>query len=326
MNLKTQKHISVVVPAFNESESLMELFTRLEKVAKKNKYLIQVIYVDDGSTDNTKEIISSIDAIYIDEIIYVTLGRNMGKSEALMAGSSFAKHPLLITMDADLQDLPEEFPNLIDKLNQGYDLVSGWKKKRNDPLFGKKIPSYFFNKLVKYLLKLNLNDINCGLKIYKTEIWSKINVYGDFHRFIPALASSKGYRVGEVAVEHHERKAGVSKYGPGRFSRGILDLLSVFFLTTFAKRPLHFFGKLGGLFLIVGVFIGLYLTIIWFGGASIGSRPLLLLSTLLTGIGIQIILFGVLSQLLIDVSRNNAKPLNDSIEFITIKSSEEVKI
>ena len=279
MTENNQTCLSVVIPAFNESESIIELFSRLEKVASNFDYKLQVIYVDDGSNDDTKEVIRSVKSSIIDEILYVPLKRNMGKSEALMAGASIAKHPLLITMDADLQDLPEEFPNLIKKLNEGYDLVSGWKKKRNDPLFGKKIPSYFFNKLVKYLLKLDIHDINCGLKIYKTEIWSEINVYGDFHRFIPALASSKGYRVGEVAVEHHERKAGVSKYGPGRFSRGILDLLSVFFLTTFAKRPLHFFGKLGGLFLIVGVLIGLYLTTIWFGGASIGSRPLLLLST-----------------------------------------------
>lgn len=324
MNVKGQESISVVVPAFNESESIPELFTRLEKVTAQHNYILQIIYVDDGSTDNTKEVINSINPINIDEVLYVILGRNMGKSEALMAGASFAKHPYLITMDADLQDLPEEFPNLIDKLNQGYDLVSGWKKKRNDPLFGKKIPSYFFNKLVKYLLKLDINDINCGLKIYRTEIWSKINVYGDFHRFIPALASSHGFRVGEVVVEHHERKSGISKYGPGRFSRGILDLLSVFFLTTFAKRPLHFFGKLGGAFLITGTVIGLYLSIIWFGGTSIGSRPLLLLSTLLIGVGIQIILFGILSQLIVDLFKNNAKPPIDPFKFITIKKSKEL--
>tara|TARA_B100001027_G_scaffold213937_1_gene185358 strand:- start:1144 stop:2124 length:981 start_codon:yes stop_codon:yes gene_type:complete len=326
MTENNQTCLSVVIPAFNESESIIELFSRLEKVVSNFDYKLQVIYVDDGSNDDTKEVIRSVKSSIIDEILYVPLKRNMGKSEALMAGASIAKHPLLITMDADLQDLPEEFPNLIKKLNEGYDLVSGWKKKRNDPMLGKKIPSYFFNKLVKYLLKLDIHDINCGLKIYKTEIWSEINVYGDFHRFIPALASSHGYLIGEVAVEHHERKSGVSKYGPGRFSRGIFDLLTVFFLTTFAKRPLHFFGKLGGFFLIFGIVTGLYLTLIWFGGASIGSRPLLLLSTLLTGIGIQIILFGILSQLLVDVTKKDKNQLNDSVELVTIKNSEEIKI
>ena len=221
--------ISVLIPAFNEADSIIDLFERLESVANEYDYDMQVIFVDDGSTDNTYSVIQSITLKKITELTYTPLRRNMGKSEALMEGSKEARHDLLITMDADLQDLPEEFPNLISKLNEGYDLVSGWKKKRNDPLIGKRIPSFFFNKLVRYLLKVNLHDINCGLKIYKTQIWSDINVYGDFHRFIPALAAAKGYRIGEIEVEHHERKKGISKYGGSRFLRGLFDLLTVFF-------------------------------------------------------------------------------------------------
>ena len=306
--------ISVLIPAFNEADSIIDLFERLESVANEYDYDMQVIFVDDGSTDNTYSVIQSITLKKITELTYTPLRRNMGKSEALMEGSKEARHDLLITMDADLQDLPEEFPNLISKLNEGYDLVSGWKKKRNDPLIGKRIPSFFFNKLVRYLLKVNLHDINCGLKIYKTQIWSDINVYGDFHRFIPALAAAKGYRIGEIEVEHHERKKGISKYGGSRFLRGLFDLLTVFFLTTFAKRPLHFFGKMGASFFIVGFSIASYLSIIWFMGAEIGSRPLLLLSTLLIGIGIQIMLFGLIGQLLIDSVKESSNLKESSID------------
>lgn len=306
--------ISVLIPAFNEADSIIDLFERLESVANEYDYDMQVIFVDDGSTDNTYSVIQSITLKKITELTYIPLRRNMGKSEALMEGSKEARYDLLITMDADLQDLPEEFPNLISKLNEGYDLVSGWKKKRNDPLIGKRIPSFFFNKLVRYLLKVNLHDINCGLKIYKTQIWSDINVYGDFHRFIPALAAAKGYRIGEIEVEHHERKKGISKYGGSRFLRGLFDLLTVFFLTTFAKRPLHFFGKMGASFFIVGFSIASYLSIIWFMGAEIGSRPLLLLSTLLIGIGIQIMLFGLIGQLLIDSIKESSNLKESSID------------
>ncbi len=305
--------ISILIPSFNEADSINDLFKRLESVAVEHNYDLQVIFVDDGSSDNTYAVVKNLVLDKISELKYIPLRRNMGKSEALMEGSKEAKHELIITMDADLQDLPEEFPNLIHKINEGYDLVSGWKKKRNDPLIGKKIPSFFFNKLVRYLLKVDLNDINCGLKIYKTEIWSDINVYGDFHRFIPALAAAKGYRIGEVEVEHHERKKGISKYGGSRFLRGLFDLFTVFFLTTFAKRPLHFFGKLGATFFIIGFFTAIYLSIIWFMGSEIGSRPLLVLSTLLISTGIQIMLFGLIGQLFVDSFKEKSNPQQGSV-------------
>lgn len=289
--------ISVVIPALNESASLPELFQRLDNVAAANNYKMQVVLVDDGSSDETEKVVSSIICKTIDSILYVKFRKNFGKSEALSEGVIQADGEVIITMDADLQDLPEEIPNLVKEIDSGVDVVSGWKASRKDPFFSKRLPSLVFNSLVRKVLGVQLKDINCGLKAYRKEVWDEIKIYGEFHRFIPALAAERGFTISEVMVEHHPRKLGVSKYGASRFIKGIFDLLTVYFLNKYQCRPLHFFGVLGGFFFTFGILGASYLTILWFSGESIGNRPLLMLSVLFIIIGVQVILFGLLSQL-----------------------------
>lgn len=295
------RRVSVVIPALNEAASLSELFSRLDRVAVDQKYRMQVVLVDDGSTDNTAEVVAAYEPTFIESIVYIRFRRNLGKSVALSEGADQANAELIVTMDADLQDQPEEIPRLVNTIDEGCDVVSGWKRRRNDPLFGKKIPSQVFNWLVRKVLRSPLKDINCGLKAYRREVWDEIRVYGEFHRFIPVLAANRGFRIGEIEVEHRPRKQGVSKYGASRFVKGVLDLLTVYFLNAYRYRPLHFFGVLGGFLGILGFFGGVYLTTLWLLGHAIGTRPLLLLSALLLIIGVQVVLFGLLSQLQIDL-------------------------
>ncbi len=301
------RHVSVVIPALDEADSLPELFSRLEEVALSNNYRMQVILVDDGSTDNTKAVVSSYQPKQLDSFLYISFRTNHGKSSALSEGISKAEANVIVTMDADLQDQPEEIPNLLKLIDQDYDVVSGWKRSRQDPLFGKKLPSQVFNWLVRRVLSSTLKDINCGLKAYRSEVWDEINIYGEFHRFIPALAANRGFRIGEVEVEHRPRKLGVSKYGASRFFKGVMDLLTVYFLNSYQQRPLHFFGVLGSTLSAMG-FIGcVYLSVLWFFGQPIGTRPLLMLSVLLLIVGVQIVLFGLLSQLQIALFHNTSK-------------------
>jgi len=291
------RFISVVIPALNEAASLPELFSRLGAVAAANHYRMQIILVDDGSTDNTEEVVCTYNTTQLDSVVYMRFRRNLGKSEALSEGINQADAGIIVTMDADLQDQPEEIPSLLKLIDQGCDVVSGWKRSRQDPFFGKKLPSHVFNWLVRKVLRSPLKDINCGLKAYRREVWDEIRVYGEFHRFIPALAANRGFRIGEIEVEHQPRKLGVSKYGASRFIKGVLDLLTVYFLNSYQQRPLHFFGVLGAALSALGFLGGAYLTVLWFLGHPIGTRPLLLLSVLLLIVGVQVVLFGLLSQL-----------------------------
>lgn len=305
--MENARHLSVVIPALNEAASLPELFSRLEAVALANHYKMQVILVDDGSTDNTAEVVGGFQTSQFDSLIYICFRRNHGKSEALSEGISQSDADIIITMDADLQDQPEEIPNLLKLIDEGCDVVSGWKKSRQDPFFGKKLPSHVFNWLVRKVLRSPLKDINCGLKAYRREVWDEIRVYGEFHRFIPALAANRGFRIGEIEVEHRPRRLGVSKYGASRFIKGVLDLLTVYFLNSYQQRPLHFFGVLGSILSALGFIGGAYLTVLWFFGYPIGTRPLLLLSVLLLIVGVQIVLFGLLSQLQIALFHKTTK-------------------
>jgi glycosyltransferase involved in cell wall biosynthesis len=318
LNKSEFSSVSVVIPALNEADSILELFQRLEKIAEENQYEMQIILVDDGSDDNTATAVANFVPAYISSVLYIQFSTNLGKSAALTEGAKNATGDIIVTMDADLQDLPEEIPNLIAKINDGYDVVSGWKIKRNDPLFGKKIPSLFFNWLVRKILRTTLRDINCGLKAYRREVWKNIRIYGELHRFIPALAANQGYKIAEIEVKHSPRLHGVSKYGMSRFVKGILDLLTVYFLNTYQQRPLHFFGLLGGVLLFAGTMGGIYLTVLWFLGYPIGTRPLLLLSVLLIIVGVQIILFGLFSQLQIELFyRTNHEKPNVTIKEFT---------
>lgn len=311
------RQLSVVVPSFNESESIPGLIDRLDNVANMFGYTMQVILVDDGSTDNTEEVVSQLTPRHIDLLTYIKFRTNLGKSVALSEGVKRATSDIVITMDADLQDRPEEIPKLLTLIDDGYDVVSGWKKQRNDPVFGKKIPSVVFNWLVKKVLHSSLNDINCGLKAYRKIVWREIHVYGELHRFIPSLAENKGFKIGEIEVEHSPRLKGVSKYGASRFIKGILDLLTVYFLNSYKHRPLHFFGLFGGVIGLLGFLGALYLTILWFMGEPIGTRPLLQLSVLLLIISVQVILFGLLSQLQIELfhKSNNSGPNVSVVNF-----------
>ncbi len=249
--------ISVVIPLFNEDESLPELFPWIAKVMQANKYSYEVIFIDDGSKDKSWQVIESL-AQQNAEVRAIKFRRNYGKSAALQKGFEIAQGDVVITMDADLQDSPDEIPGLYKMImKDGYDLVSGWKRKRYDPIM-KTIPSKLFNKATKIMSGIhNLHDFNCGLKAYRKEVVKNIEVYGEMHRYIPVIAKWQGFaKIGEKEVQHQARKYGVTKFGLDRFINGFLDLLSIFFIGKFGKRPMHFFGTLGTLMFFIGfVFI-----------------------------------------------------------------------
>lgn len=290
--------VTVVVPLLNEEESLPELVLHLEQVLGKiagKRY--EIIFVDDGSTDESYSVIKQIRARN-QRVRAFRFRRNYGKSAALSVGFQNARGRIVITMDADLQDDPDEIPNLINKIREGYDLVSGWKKKRYDPIT-KTIPSRFFNFVTSIFSGLKLHDFNCGLKAYKQEVIKDIQVYGEMHRYIPALAHWEGYKVTEIPVKHHPRKYGKTKFGISRFLKGFLDLLTVMFTTRFVKRPLHFFGTIGGIFALAGFVIDLYLLVDWIIGRTyLSNRPLALFGIALIIVGVQLISLGLIGELI----------------------------
>lgn len=289
--------VSVVIPLFNEEESLEPLYEELKKVFAENKqYSFEIIFVDDGSTDKSLEKIKKIEKQDA-RVKHVSFRKNYGKSAALQMGFSKAEGDAIITMDADLQDDPKEIPNLLLKLAEGYDLVSGWKKKRYDP-FIKKITSRFFNYVTRLFSGVKIHDFNCGLKAYRREVVENISLYGELHRYIPVLASWQGFKVGEIVVQHHPRKFGKTKFGVSRFYKGFLDLLTVMLITRFIKRPLHLFGLIGLIFMIIGFVINAFLTYLWFLGHPLSSRPLLFLGMLLIIVGVQFLAIGLLGEMI----------------------------
>lgn len=251
--------ISIVIPLLNEEESLTELSKWIDKVMQANGYSYEIIFVDDGSNDNSWEIIQKLNS-ESDNIRGIKFQRNYGKSAALHTGFEACKGNVVFTMDADLQDSPEELPEMYDMIvNDGYDLVSGWKKKRYDPI-SKTIPTKFYNWATRLLSGIKLNDMNCGLKAYKSDVVKSIEVYGEMHRYIPVIAKWAGYpKIGEKVVQHQARKYGTTKFGLSRFINGPLDLASIMFVGKFGKRPMHFFGVLGALMFVFGFFVFAYL-------------------------------------------------------------------
>ncbi len=245
--------ISIVIPLLNEAESLPELVSRIDRVMKENNYSYELILVDDGSTDNSWEVISGLKNKFT-SLRGIKFRRNFGKSAALHTGFQAVRGEVVMTMDADLQDSPEEIPEFYRMIiDQGYDLVSGWKKKRHDPLFRKTLPSRFYNRTVRFMTGIKLHDFNCGIKAYRKRVVKSIEIYGDMHRFIPVLAKWAGFKkIGEKVVQHQERKYGTTKFGMERFMRGPLDLLSVMFMSKYGKRPMHLFGTLGTLTFLFG--------------------------------------------------------------------------
>ncbi|MCA9733682.1 glycosyltransferase family 2 protein, partial [candidate division KSB1 bacterium] len=291
--------VSVVIPVYNESDSLLELHERLVAVVEKNNYSAEFIFIDDGSTDTSFHVLMQLHET--DKRVCVSqLRRNYGKSAALAEGFKLASGRYVVTMDSDLQDDPAEIPHLIAKLLEGYDVVSGWKKKRYDP-FVKRFTSKIFNKVTGEITGVHLNDMNCGLKIYRNEVVKLLRLYGQRHRFIPVLAAQNGFRIGELVVKHAPRKYGTTKFGPSRFLVGALDLLTLVFLSRYVKRPLHFFGGLGMMSFTLGFIVNLYLTferILY--DKFLSNRPLLFLGVLLIIVGVQFISIGLIGEMMVE--------------------------
>jgi glycosyltransferase involved in cell wall biosynthesis len=298
--------ISVVIPLFNEEESLIELFEWIDKVMKAQGFSYEVIFIDDGSTDGSLSVIESLAAKF-SNAKGLSFRGNRGKSAALNEGFIYAQGDVVITMDADLQDSPDEIPDLYKMIiDDGYDMVSGWKKKRFDPIT-KTIPTKLFNGVTRMLSGINLNDFNCGLKAYKRDVVKGIEVYGEMHRYIPVIAKKSGFNnIGEKVVLHQSRKHGVTKFGLERFVNGFLDLLSIMFVTRFGKKPMHFFGLLGTMSFLAGFVISAYLALAKFVFLEyrMTDRPLFYLGLLAMIIGTQLFLTGFLAEL---ISRNSTE-------------------
>ncbi len=305
--------ISVVIPLLNEEESISALSVELESELRRlagSKW--EVWFIDDGSTDNSYERIKEIHRRN-HRFKAVRFRRNYGKSAALAVGFRLARGKYVATMDADLQDDPKELENLLRKIKEGYDLVSGWKKKRYDPI-SKTIPSKIFNFVTSLASGVKLHDFNCGLKMYRREVVKTVKVYGEMHRYIPALAYWEGFKVTELSVSHHPRRYGKTKFGPSRFVNGFLDLLTVLLTTRYIKRPLHFFGATGSFIALVGLFVNLYLTIEWvLGKTYLSNRPLALFGIGMIIVGVQFISTGLIAEL-ITKNMNETQVINYSIK------------
>lgn len=295
--------LTFLIPVYNEIESLPILFEGI--VQHSGEHSFEILFVDDGSTDGSYQALQHLHAKRPDVIRVIRFRRNFGKSQALRAGFRAARGDLIFTMDADLQDDPAEIPAFLARLDEGFDLVSGWKKKRHDPL-GKTLPSRLFNAVIARLSGLNLHDFNCGFKLYRAEALRGIDLYGELHRFIPAFVHARGFRVGELEVRHHARKFGTSKFGWRRLYRGLFDAITVTLLTRYAKRPLHFFGGPGLALLLTGSGILAYFTFWKLLGQDIGYRPLFFGGILAFIAGLQMFAIGLIGELLVSQTGRRA--------------------
>ena len=308
--------ISIVIPLLNESESLKELSLKIDSVMRKNSFKYETIYIDDGSDDNSWDIIKSI-CLNKKSFKGIKFLKNYGKSQALHAGFNIAKGKVVFTMDADLQDDPEEIPEMYNLITEkNLDIVSGWKKKRFDPVLTKNLPSKIFNLCARLTSGIKLNDFNCGLKAYKNEVVKNINVYGEMHRYIPILASNEGYtKIEEKIIKHRPRKYGQTKFGMNRFTHGFLDLVTIWFLSRFGKRPMHFFGTIGALMLMIGFTFAAYLGIdkVYFNpsGRLITERPEFFISLTTMILGSQFFVAGFLGEMM---TRNNQSKKHYNID------------
>ena len=304
--------ISIIVPLYNEDESLNELYSWIERVMNENKFSYEILFINDGSTDNSWNVIEQLKAAHPEIVKAICFRRNYGKSPALFCGFERAQGDVVITMDADLQDSPDEIPELYRMIKEdGYDLVSGWKKVRHDNKIMKNIPSKLYNATARHITGIKLHDMNCGLKAYKNEVVKNIEVYGEMHRYIPYLAKEAGFsKIGEKAVIHQKRKYGVSKFGLNRFVHGYLDLLSLWFLQKFGRNPMHLFGLLGSIMFFLGL-----IAVMVVGGVKLNailnntpaplvtSSPYFYLALTTMILGVQLFVTGFLGEL---VSRNAA--------------------
>ncbi len=308
-------NLSIIIPLLNEEESLQELHNWIVSVMKSNNYSYEVIFIDDGSTDKSWEIIEQLSSEN-SNIKGIRFLRNYGKSQALHAGFAKAQGDIVITMDADLQDSPEEIPGLIDMItNQQFDLVSGWKKKRYDSVFAKNLPSKLFNWAARTTSGVKLNDFNCGLKAYKNVVVKNIEVSGEMHRYIPVLAKNAGFgKIGEKVVLHQARKYGETKFGMERFINGFLDLITIWFLSRFGKRPMHLFGALGSIMFLIGFlsagFIGFLKLYKLYHGMPyelVTNNPWFYISLTTMIIGTQLFLAGFLGEIILRTKNNEER-------------------
>lgn len=298
--------ISIVVPVYDEEQSLKPFFKELTSSLKGKTY--ETIFIDDGSKDNSLNILKEFEKKNKNVRIF-SFRKNQGKSEALTLGFQKAKGDRIVTLDADLQDKPSEVDKLLKKIDDGWDLVCGWRKNRKDPK-GKILSSKFFNAVAAFFWGLKLHDYNCGLKVYKSEVAKSLQLYGGLHRFIPLLIFQQGFKVTEVPVAHDYRKFGKSKYGFSKLWVDLPDIFTMLFLSKYSRRPLHFFGVVGGISTFIGVIVLIYLSILRFQGKTIGDRPLLLFGILLVLTGFQILFTGFLADLLLHISAKNGNKSN----------------
>ena len=289
-------HVSVVIPAYNEAESLPELHGLLKAELVRLGVSHEILFVDDGSTDGTLEVLRRLHEA--DPTVHaISFRRNFGKSAALAVGFAEARGALIVTLDADLQDDPAELPKLLARLDDGYDVVSGWKQNRQDPV-SKTVPSRFFNAVTSMACGLKLHDFNCGFKAYRAEAAKSLEVYGELHRYLPALSHWQGFRVTEVPVRHHARKYGTTKFGMNRFINGFLDLLSVMFIYAGSRSPLHIFGRIAIVLGAIGGAILFYFGIVWLSGEWLKVRPLLIFAVVLIILATQFISLGLLGEMM----------------------------
>lgn len=296
--------VSIIVPVMNEEETIVELTERILDVdrAQDRFRLVGLHFIDDGSSDSTWSRIEAATAAD-PRVRGSRLRRNFGKATALQIGVEECQGDIVVTMDGDLQDDPQELPRFVAAIEAGDDVVSGWKKMRHDPL-GKTLPSKLFNAITSRASGIHLHDFNCGFKAYRREVFQSVHLYGELHRFVPVLAHAVGFRIGEIEVTHHPRRFGHSKYGAKRFLRGLLDLFTVLTVTRYARKPGHLFGAGGVLLGAAGTGILAWLSVLWLLGHRIGERPLLLLGVLLVLVGVQLLMFGLLAELLISRDRD----------------------
>ena len=296
-SLELSPNLSIVVPIYNEVESLPRLIEAIAAVMQANHYRYELICVDDGSTDGSADLLRQIARDRTD-LKAVLLRRNYGQTAAMAAGFNTAIGQVIITLDGDLQNDPADIPRLLEKLDEGYDLVSGWRKQRQDATLTRLLPSKIANWLIAKVTDVNIHDYGCSLKAYRSELVMDMNLYGELHRFLPALAFIEGARIAEIPVRHHARKFGYSKYGLGRTFRVVMDLFTIFFMKKFLTRPMHVFGLFGLVAMLAGVGVGIYLSFLKLAlGQDIGERPLLILAVVLFLMGIQLLSFGLLAEL-----------------------------